>query len=74
LISASIASSDRRRSKTAIALGLLEQALAQDLPRGFVLADAGYGSDTAFREAVTVLGLPYVVGVGPTTSVRGGAR
>ena len=31
---------------------------AQDVPRGFVLADAGYGSDTAFREAVTALGLP----------------
>jgi SRSO17 transposase len=56
-------------TKTAIALGLLEQALAQDLPRGFVLADAGYGSDTAFREAVTALGLPYVMGVGPATSV-----
>ena len=56
-------------TKTAIALGLLKQALAQDLPRGFVLADAGYGSDTAFREAVTALGLTYVMGVGPTTSV-----
>ena len=56
-------------TKMAIALGLLEQALAQGLPRGFVLTDAGYGSDTAFREAVTALGLPYVMGVGPTTSV-----
>ncbi|MGH8323152.1 MAG: IS701 family transposase [Steroidobacteraceae bacterium] len=56
-------------TKMAIALGLLEQALAQDVPRGFVLTDAGYGSDTAFREAVTALGLPYIMGVGPTTSV-----
>lgn len=56
-------------TKPAIALGLLEQALAQGLPRGFVLADAGYGSDTAFREAVTALGLPYAMGVGPATSV-----
>jgi len=56
-------------TKPAIALGLLNQALAQGLPRGFVLADAGYGSDTAFREAVTALGLTYVMGVGPTTSV-----
>jgi SRSO17 transposase len=38
-------------TKTAIALGLLDEALAQEIPRGFVLADAGYGSDTAFREA-----------------------
>jgi SRSO17 transposase len=44
--------------KPAIALGLIEQALAQGILRGFVLADAGYGSDTAFREAVTRLGLP----------------
>jgi SRSO17 transposase len=56
-------------TKTAIALHLIDEALAQDLPRGFVLADAGYGSDTAFREGVTALGLPYVMGVGPTTSV-----
>lgn len=58
-------------TKPAIALGLLKQALAQDIPHGFVLADAGYGSDTAFREAVTALGLPYAMGVGPTTSVWG---
>jgi SRSO17 transposase len=37
--------------------------------RGRAAPDAGYGSDTAFREAVTALGLPYVMGVGPTTSV-----
>ena len=48
---------------------MLKQALAQGIPRGFALTDAGYGSDTAFREAVTALGLPYVMGVGPTTSV-----
>ena len=56
-------------TKAAIALGLLKQALAQGIPRGFALTDAGYGSDTAFREAVTALGLPYIMGVGPTTSV-----
>ena len=58
-------------TKPAIALGLLKQALAQDIPHGFVLADAGYGSDTGFREAVTALGLPYAMGVGPRTSVWG---
>lgn len=56
-------------TKTAIALGLLDEALAQGVPRGFGLADAGYGSDTAFREAVTALGLTYAMGVGPTASV-----
>ncbi len=44
-------------TKTKIALGLLKQALARGLPRGFALMDAAYGSDTAFREAVTALGL-----------------
>ena len=56
-------------TKAAIALGLLKQALAQGIARGFALTDAGYGSDTAFRDAVTALGLPYVMGVGSTTSV-----
>ncbi|HZZ63666.1 MAG TPA: transposase [Roseiarcus sp.] len=36
-------------TKAAIALGLLKQALAQGIPRGIVLTDGGYGSDTAFR-------------------------
>ena len=38
-------------------------------PAGFVLMDAGYGVDTAFCEAVTALGLLYVMGIEPTTSV-----
>ena len=32
-------------------------------PRHCVLADAGYGVDTAFRQRLSDLGLPYVVGV-----------
>jgi SRSO17 transposase len=56
-------------TKAAIALGLIEQALAQAIARGFVLTDAGYGSDTAFRQAVSALGLPYVMGVGSAASV-----
>lgn len=57
------------RTKPAIALGLLKQALADDVPPGFVLTDGGYGVDTAFREAVTALGLLYAMGVAPTMSV-----
>ena len=34
-----------------------------------MLADAGYGIDTAFRIAVTALGLTYVVGVQSSTSL-----
>jgi SRSO17 transposase len=54
-------------TKAAIALGLLKQARGQGIPR--CADERGPASDTAFREAVTALGLPYVMGVGPTTSV-----
>ncbi len=35
----------------------------------FVLADAGYGTDTKFRSELTKLEMTYVVGVQSTTSV-----
>jgi SRSO17 transposase len=50
-------------TKTAIALQQLEALLAEGAPRHCVLADAGYGVDTAFRQRLNDLGLPYVVGV-----------
>jgi SRSO17 transposase len=56
-------------TKTAIALGQLRQALAAGVPVGIVLGDAGYGDETAFRVGVTDLGLRYVLGVRPGTSV-----
>jgi SRSO17 transposase len=37
--------------------------LDQGAPRHCVLADAGYGTETAFRERLSELGLAYVVGV-----------
>lgn len=57
------------KTKPEIALDLVKQALKDGAPRGVVLADAAYGSDTAFREALTELGLPYAMGIGPGTSV-----
>jgi len=39
------------------------------LPEGVVLMDAGYGNDTGLRTDITALGLRYVAGIGPTTSV-----
>ncbi len=36
-----------------------KQALKEGVPRAVVLADAGYGADTAFRDVLTELGLPY---------------
>ena len=50
-------------TKSAIALAQIEHLLEQGAPRHCVLADAGYGTETAFRERLTALGLAYVVGV-----------
>ena len=50
-------------TKPAIALAQIEQLMAQGAPKHCVLTDAGYGVDTAFRERLSELGLPYVVGV-----------
>jgi SRSO17 transposase len=50
-------------TKAAIALAQIERLMEQGAPRHCVLADAGYGVDTAFRERLSGLGLPYVVGV-----------
>lgn len=54
-------------TKNEIALQQLETLLAEGAPRYCVLADAGYGVDQAFRQRLTDLGLPYVVGI--TSSV-----
>ncbi len=49
-------------TKTEIALQQLETLLAEGAPKHCVLADAGYGVDQAFRQRLTEMGLPYVVG------------
>jgi SRSO17 transposase len=53
----------RFATKTQIALQQLRKLLAEGAPRHCVLADAGYGVDTAFRQALSDMGLLYVVGV-----------
>ena len=50
-------------TKTQIALQQLRSLLADGAPRHCVLADAGYGVDTAFRQALSDMGLTYAVGV-----------
>lgn len=57
------------QTKPQIALDQIGQAIADDVPEGVVLADAGYGNDTAFRSGLTELGLTYVVGVQGSTAV-----
>jgi SRSO17 transposase len=53
----------RFATKTQIALTQLHALLAEGAPRHCVLADAGYGVDTAFRQALSDMGLLYAVGV-----------
>src|SRR3712207_768531 len=57
------------RTKPEVALNQIREALRAQIPRGVVLMDAGYGADTALRTGVSALGLPYVAGVQPHTSV-----
>ena len=57
------------QTKPEIALGQIKAARAAGLPEGVVLMDAGYGNDTGLRTEITALGLRYVAGIGPNTSV-----
>jgi SRSO17 transposase len=56
-------------TKPQIALDQIRQAIADGVPEGIALADAGYGNDTAFREALTEMELPYIVGVQSSIAV-----
>jgi SRSO17 transposase len=77
---------DRRRRRAAgvpddlefqpkwqLALAQIRTLQAEGVPPAPVVADAGYGDTTPFREALTAAGLAYVVGVkGETTVWRPG--
>ena len=56
-------------TKPQIALAQLREAIASGIAPGIVLADAGYGDETAFRDGVSELGLLYAMGIRPGTSV-----
>jgi SRSO17 transposase len=57
------------QTKPEIALQQIRHAIEQQVPRGVVLADAGYGKGTQFRTDLTQLGLPYVVGIESNATV-----
>lgn len=57
------------QTKPAIALDQIRAAVAANLDRGVVLADAAYGINTEFREGLTEVGLQYVVGVQSSMTV-----
>ena len=56
-------------TKPQIALDQLRAALAAGIDAEVALADAGYGTDTDFRDGITQAGLPYVVGIQSSTSL-----
>jgi len=56
--------------KWCLALQMIERAVANGLPRGVVVADADYGNNTAFRDALDTMGLQYAVEVQSMTMVR----
>jgi SRSO17 transposase len=66
---AGVADNIRFATKPEIALAQMRQAVACGVPMGVVLADAGYGDETAFRDGITELGMRYAVGIRPATTV-----
>lgn len=57
------------QTKAAIALSQLRQLVEAGLPQAPVLADAGYGNDSGFRDGVEGLGLSYAVGIQSSTTL-----
>ena len=57
------------QTKPAIALDQIKRAVAERVPPGVVLADAGYGADMKFQAALLELELSYVLGIQPISSV-----
>jgi SRSO17 transposase len=51
------------QTKPQIALQMLRDAQADGIPLGTVLGDVAYGNDSQFRDGITELGRPYIVGV-----------
>jgi SRSO17 transposase len=59
------------RTKPAIALEQIGRAVADGVPPGVVVTDAGYGNDTDFRDGLTAAGLTYVAGIQGSTTLWG---
>lgn len=55
--------------KWKLAIALIEQAIKDGLAPTPILADAGFGDATEFRQRLTELGLVYTVGLSHTTTV-----
>ncbi|MEV0695098.1 IS701 family transposase [Streptomyces sp. NPDC050388] len=70
---AGIPEAERHREKWRLALDMLDEARQDwELPDLPVVADAGYGDATGFREGLTERGLAYAVAVKSTTTAYPG--
>lgn len=58
------------KTKPQIALEQMREAGAAGVPRGAVLIDASYGSNSRLRAGITTLGLTYAAAIIPTVMVR----
>ncbi len=68
-VAAGVPKEVRFQTKWQIALEMIDSLRAEELPPAPVLADAGYGVVTAFRDALTERQIPYVVGISGETTV-----
>lgn len=57
------------KTKWQIALGEIDILRNREITKAPVLADAGYGTITAFRDGLTERGLEYIVGITPEVGV-----
>jgi SRSO17 transposase len=57
------------QTRPQIALDQLRAACAAGIGPDVVLADAGYGNDTDFRDGITEIGFAYAVGIQSSTSL-----
>ena len=58
------------KTKPEIALEQIRKAYAAGVPRGAMLIDASYGSNSALRTGISALGLKYAAAIVPTVKVR----
>jgi SRSO17 transposase len=59
------------QTKPQMALKMLQQAVADNLPLGRVLADCAYGDNRLFRQGIRDLGLQYGLAIQASTKVYG---
>jgi SRSO17 transposase len=68
-VAAGISKTIEFKTKWQIALDMIDRVRADELPPAPVLADAGYGNVTAFRDELSERQIPYVVGISGETTV-----